>query len=78
MRLVESPEDVDRLQVANPEKLAFLTQTTLSLDDAARRSGGCGSVFRRSPRRTRSTSATPRRTGRGRSGASRKRPTSSS
>ena len=36
MRLVESPEDVDRLEVADPEKLAYLTQTTLSLDDAAR------------------------------------------
>jgi 4-hydroxy-3-methylbut-2-enyl diphosphate reductase len=36
MRLVESPEDVDRLEVADPEKLAYLMQTTLSLDDAAR------------------------------------------
>ena len=34
--LVESPDDVDRLEVADPEKLAYLTQTTLSLDDAAR------------------------------------------
>jgi 4-hydroxy-3-methylbut-2-enyl diphosphate reductase len=36
MLLVETPEDVDRLEVANPEKLAYLTQTTLSVDDANR------------------------------------------
>ena len=34
--LVETPEDVDRLQVADPNKLAYLTQTTLSVDDANR------------------------------------------
>lgn len=34
--LVESPEDVDRLQVPNPSRLAYLTQTTLSVDDANR------------------------------------------
>jgi 4-hydroxy-3-methylbut-2-enyl diphosphate reductase len=33
--LVESPEDVDRLQLNTP-KLAYLTQTTLSVDDANR------------------------------------------
>ncbi len=32
--LVESPEDVDRLRINNPEHLAFVTQTTLSVDDA--------------------------------------------
>ena len=32
--LVESPEDVERLQVADESKLAYLTQTTLSVDDA--------------------------------------------
>ena len=36
MYLVETPEDVERLQVKDPHKLAFVTQTTLSLDDAAR------------------------------------------
>jgi 4-hydroxy-3-methylbut-2-enyl diphosphate reductase len=35
MYLVETPEDVATLQVKNPEKLAFVTQTTLSMDDAA-------------------------------------------
>jgi 4-hydroxy-3-methylbut-2-enyl diphosphate reductase len=36
MLLVESPEDVDRLEVPDPDKLAYLTQTTLSVDDANR------------------------------------------
>ena len=35
MHLVESIEDVERLQVRAPESLAYVTQTTLSLDDAA-------------------------------------------
>jgi len=36
MYLVETPEDVAALKVANPDKLAYVTQTTLSVDDAAR------------------------------------------
>jgi 4-hydroxy-3-methylbut-2-enyl diphosphate reductase len=36
MYLVETPEDVETLEVKDPHKLAFVTQTTLSLDDAAR------------------------------------------
>jgi 4-hydroxy-3-methylbut-2-enyl diphosphate reductase len=35
MYLVETPVDVAQLQVKNPAKLAFVTQTTLSMDDAA-------------------------------------------
>lgn len=31
--LVETPEDVDRLEVRDPAQLAFVTQTTLSVDD---------------------------------------------
>lgn len=34
--LVESPEDVDTLEVNNPDDLAYVTQTTLSMDDTAR------------------------------------------
>ncbi len=34
--LVESEQDVDRLHVDDPDKLAYLTQTTLSVDDAQR------------------------------------------
>jgi 4-hydroxy-3-methylbut-2-enyl diphosphate reductase len=35
MYLVESVEDVQRLEVKNPDFLAFVTQTTLSMDDTA-------------------------------------------
>ncbi|MDX3904156.1 MAG: 4-hydroxy-3-methylbut-2-enyl diphosphate reductase [Pigmentiphaga sp.] len=35
MYLVETVEDVAALQVADPDKLAYVTQTTLSVDDAA-------------------------------------------
>lgn len=34
--LVEDEQDVDALIVRNPEKVAFVTQTTLSIDDTAR------------------------------------------
>jgi 4-hydroxy-3-methylbut-2-en-1-yl diphosphate reductase len=33
VHLISAPEEVTRLQVADPEKLAFITQTTLSVDD---------------------------------------------
>ncbi|MFO0904897.1 MAG: 4-hydroxy-3-methylbut-2-enyl diphosphate reductase [Pirellulales bacterium] len=36
MLLVETPDDVDRLAVADEAKVAYLTQTTLSVDDANR------------------------------------------
>jgi 4-hydroxy-3-methylbut-2-enyl diphosphate reductase len=35
MYLVESPEDVQALKVKDPERLSFVTQTTLSMDDTA-------------------------------------------
>lgn len=35
MYLVETPEDVSSLKVRDPQKLAYVTQTTLSIDDAA-------------------------------------------
>jgi len=35
IHLVESVADVDRLEVAHPDTLAYVTQTTLSVDDAA-------------------------------------------
>jgi 4-hydroxy-3-methylbut-2-en-1-yl diphosphate reductase len=31
--LVETPDDVDGLQISNPEKVCYITQTTLSLDE---------------------------------------------
>ncbi|MBS1163255.1 MAG: ispH [Burkholderiaceae bacterium] len=35
IHLIESPEDVARLQVRDPDCLGYVTQTTLSIDDAA-------------------------------------------
>ncbi len=35
MYLVETVADVERLEVRDPERLAYVTQTTLSIDDAA-------------------------------------------
>jgi 4-hydroxy-3-methylbut-2-enyl diphosphate reductase len=35
MYLVESPEDVQKLQVKDEQNLAYVTQTTLSVDDAS-------------------------------------------
>jgi len=34
--LVENPADVEQLEVKDPERLAFVTQTTLSVDDTSR------------------------------------------
>jgi 4-hydroxy-3-methylbut-2-enyl diphosphate reductase len=34
--LVETPEDVERLEVDDPDDLAFVSQTTLSMDDTAK------------------------------------------
>ncbi len=34
MYLVDSPQDVEKLEVRDPDHLAFVTQTTLSVDDA--------------------------------------------
>jgi 4-hydroxy-3-methylbut-2-enyl diphosphate reductase len=34
--LVETPEDVAKLEIREPQKLAFVTQTTLSVDDTQR------------------------------------------
>ena len=36
MTLIETEEDAEKLEVTNPENLAFVTQTTLSLDDTAK------------------------------------------
>lgn len=36
MYLVETPEDVQTLVVSDPDRLAYVTQTTLSVDDAQR------------------------------------------
>jgi 4-hydroxy-3-methylbut-2-enyl diphosphate reductase len=35
MYLVETADDVEQLSVADPDKLAYVSQTTLSVDDTA-------------------------------------------
>src|SRR5258706_1071597 len=45
MHLVETPEDVAALNVASPERLAYVTQTTLSVDDAQAMVGALKSRF---------------------------------
>ena len=35
IHLIQTPEDVYTLQVADPDKLAYVTQTTLSIDDSS-------------------------------------------
>jgi len=64
---------VDKLEVNNPEKLAFLTQTTLSLYDTQESWLGCGRSFPRSWALKATTSATPRRIARKPSSRSRRR-----
>lgn len=45
MYLVETVEDVAALEVMNPENLAYVTQTTLSVDDAAAVAGALKARF---------------------------------
>lgn len=33
IKLIEKPEDVDKIEVTDPDKVALITQTTLSMDD---------------------------------------------
>ena len=63
VHLVQTVEDVAALEVADPDKLAYITQTTLSVDDTRghhRGAEGALPVDRRA--RTCGTSAMPRRT----------------
>lgn len=36
IKLIEKEEDIERIEVPDPEKVALITQTTLSMDDAAK------------------------------------------
>ena len=72
MTLVETMADVAALTPADPDNLAFLTQTTLSVDDtAADRRRAARALPRRSRGRAARTSATPPPTARRRSRRSR-------
>jgi (E)-4-hydroxy-3-methyl-but-2-enyl pyrophosphate reductase len=65
--LVEDEADVAALQVRDPEKLAFVTQTTLSVDDTYRVIDALRPNFRPFRGRARTTSVMPPRTVRMRS-----------
>jgi len=56
--LVQTVEEAEQLQPKNPENLAYVTQTTLSLDDTAGSSPCSSAGSPTSSRRTRKTSAT--------------------
>ncbi|STF68798.1 LytB protein [Escherichia coli] len=62
MYLVESPDDVWKLTVKNEEKLSFMTQTTLSVDDTSDVIDALRKRFRKLSVRAKMTSATPRLT----------------
>ena len=64
--LVESVDDVERLERSPDEKLAYITQTTLSVDETRRSSRRCGAASPTSAGRSGRTSATRRPTGSGR------------
>ena len=62
--LVEDVADVARVQVTRPERLAVVTQTTLSVDDVRRSWPRSSGAFRWCANPSSKTSATPRRTAR--------------
>ena len=59
IRLIETPQDAVEITVENPENLAFVTQTTLSVDDTAEIVGVYASAFHQLPHPTKKTSAMP-------------------
>ncbi len=64
MILVETAEDVERLEVPDPSKVAYLTQTTLSVDDANIVIAALRKKFPKLPTPLKTISATRRKTGR--------------
>ena len=63
-QVVDTPEEVDNLHVPDPDRVAYLTQTTLSLDETTHIIEALRRSFPTSKARTRRTSATPPRTAR--------------
>ena len=77
--LIETEEDVDRLEVDDPERVAYISQTTLSVDETrAIILPPAREVPADRRARAPTTSATPRRTARRPSSSSRRRATSCS
>lgn len=59
MYLVESPDDVWKLTVKNEDKLSFMTQTTLSVDDTSDVIDALRKRFPKIVERAKMTSVTP-------------------
>ena len=78
IQLVSSVADAQQVVVRDPERVAFITQTTLSMEDTRPIVEALRAASRRSTCRPRTTSATRRRTARSPCGRSRARPRSSS
>ena len=57
--LVQSEEDVDTLEVPDPQRLAYISQTTLSVDETRRSFCASARSSPRSPARAPTTSVTP-------------------
>jgi len=76
--LVQTVDDVALLPEPASERLAYLTQTTLSVDETTEIIAALSAVSRRSSGRPRTTSVTPRPTVRPRSSHSRAKSTSCS
>ena len=64
--LVETVEDVAKVEVRDPEQLAYVTQTTLSVDDTSDIVAALNERFPMIRGRTKKTSVTRRQTDRGR------------
>ena len=62
--LVQPPADVEAVAARDPEKVAWLSQTTLSVDETMETVGASAAGSRCCSTRLRTTSATRRRTGR--------------
>jgi 4-hydroxy-3-methylbut-2-enyl diphosphate reductase len=75
VRLVDGADGAAQVEVRDPSKVVWLSQTTLSVDETIRPSTRCASASRPCSTRRATTSATPRRTGRPRSRSSPARPT---
>ena len=67
IHLVENIDDVRNLSVRNPGQAAYVSQTTLSMDDTARIISALQARFPTSPGRERTTSVMPPKTARMRS-----------
>ena len=68
VRLVDGAGGPAQVEVRDPSKVVWLSGTTLSVDETWRPSTPCASASRPCSTRRATTSATPRRTGRPRSG----------